>query len=318
MATKLGSITKLKGSENYQGWAIMAKAYLLRQGLDQAIQSPEDDNDRLQKKALADITLLCEYGTANHITNCKTGFEAWKILKDLYNSDGFTNKYILLQQFFQTVQSDFESVEAYVSKIKSILDNLTAQDLMIPEMVNIAWLLQNLESDFEPFVAQVTQALRSNPKAYTWESLTANLLDEAKRLQVANKSTKSIQQVGFRGKKPWKKSKSIAFCKYCKLAGHKEDDCYFLHPDKAPKGWKTNTNTNTNTNTHTDKVKDGRVTKTPSKDKKKDTHPRDQREQQINLLVAAQANKEESDSDSSDTDSDEELEFEDVVLGSTA
>ena len=47
MATKLGSITKLKGSENYQGWSIMAKVYLLREGLAKAILLEENNNDRI-------------------------------------------------------------------------------------------------------------------------------------------------------------------------------------------------------------------------------------------------------------------------------
>ena len=67
MATKLGSITKLKGSENYQGWLIMAKAHLLRKELANAILSKENNNDRIQEKALANITLLYEYGTVNYI-----------------------------------------------------------------------------------------------------------------------------------------------------------------------------------------------------------------------------------------------------------
>ena len=67
MATKLGSITKLKGFKNYQGWSIMAKAHLLRKGLAKAILLEENNNDRIQEKALADITLLYEYGTVNHI-----------------------------------------------------------------------------------------------------------------------------------------------------------------------------------------------------------------------------------------------------------
>ena len=75
------------------------------------------------------------------------------ILKDLYNSDGFISKYLLLQKFYQTKQADFKSVEAYVSALKSILDNLVAQDLQMSEMANIAWLLQNLEPEFGPFVA---------------------------------------------------------------------------------------------------------------------------------------------------------------------
>ena len=76
MATKLGSITKLKGSKNYQGWLIIAKAYLLREGLAKAILSEENNNDRIQEKALANITLLYEYGTVNHIQAYSTGFEA--------------------------------------------------------------------------------------------------------------------------------------------------------------------------------------------------------------------------------------------------
>ena len=54
----------------------MAKAHLLREGLAKAILSEENNNDRIQEKALADITLLYEYGTVNHIQAYSTGFEA--------------------------------------------------------------------------------------------------------------------------------------------------------------------------------------------------------------------------------------------------
>ena len=76
MAGKLGQITKLKGSENYQGWAIIAKAYLLREGLSKAITSAENTHNRIQEKSLANIILICEYNTANHIQAYKTSFEA--------------------------------------------------------------------------------------------------------------------------------------------------------------------------------------------------------------------------------------------------
>ena len=67
---------------------------------------------------------MCEYDIANHIQAYKTGFEVWKTLKDLYNLDRFTSKYLLLQKFYQTLQADFKTVKAYVSKLKFILDNL--------------------------------------------------------------------------------------------------------------------------------------------------------------------------------------------------
>ena len=152
MASKLANIQKLKGSENYQGWVIMAKAYLIREGLQEAITNSDPLPDRVQEKSLGDITLLCEYNVAHHVVHCTTGFEAWKTLKNLYNSDGFTSKYLLLQKLYSTKQADFESVEAYVSKLKSLIDNLESQDLKMPKEVNIAWLLQNLEPEFDAFV----------------------------------------------------------------------------------------------------------------------------------------------------------------------
>jgi len=54
----------------------MAKAYLLREGLSEAIASAENTYDRMQEKSLTDIILMCEYNTANYIQACKTGFEA--------------------------------------------------------------------------------------------------------------------------------------------------------------------------------------------------------------------------------------------------
>jgi len=168
----------------------------------------------------------------------------------------------------------------------------------MPEIASIAWLLQNLEPEFDAFVAQITQSLRVDPKAYNWESLTANLLDEAKRLQVS--SFQKVQHL----KKAWKnKNKStILYCKYCKLAGHEDKDCNFLHPEKAPKGWK-----------HSLKPKDEyRV------QKKKEKEPREKREEKILALIASesQSSKSSSEKASEEEDSEEsDIELEDVPLG---
>jgi len=40
--------------------------------------------------------------------------------------------------------------------------------------------------------------------------------------------------------KNWKKNKpTVIFCKYYKLHGYTDNNCAFLHPEKALKGWKT-------------------------------------------------------------------------------
>ena len=87
------------------------------------------------------------------------------------------------------------------------------------------------------------------------------------------------------------------------MAGYKEEDCYFLYPNKAPKGWK---------NKLTSQVK--------KKNNKKDNYTRKKRKQQINLLVAVQAANTTSDYTTTsveDSKSEAELEFEDVILEST-
>jgi hypothetical protein len=300
------SVGKLKGSENYQGWAQMAEAYLVQKDLDKAIQSDGQDTADIQKKALSVLTLLCEYGPANHIRGCSTAFEAWKLFKNLYNADGFTSKYLLLQKYFSTTQSDFGSVEEYISQLKSILDNLGAQKLDLPEEVKISWLLSNLEEEFNHFVAQVTQNLRANPKAYTWESLTANLLDEAKRLDAAdgngktiNNTTGKIRKAAHKGKKPWKAKKSVIFCKYCKIPGHEDKDCYFLHPKKAPKDWIHHTDKKNKK----DKVKSGRITKKSGTPEKQSKSKREIREEKINHLLSTYKSDE---SEGSDQEADKE------------
>ena len=120
-------------------------------------------------------------------------------------------------------------------------------------------------------------------------------------------------------KKHWKtnNNRKVVFYKYCKLRGHKEENCAFLHPEKAPKGWKV-----------LDKAKDNKVQKTSQKAKK---HPRDQREEKINLLITSGHNTtaandtvpsnsttvaNNSTASSTTSEDTEDIEFEDVLESS--
>jgi len=129
------------------------------------------------------------------------------------------------------------------------------------------------------------------------------LLNKAKQLEISNKP--SIQYV-----KNWKKNKPTAiFCKYYKLRGHTDNNCTFLHPEKAPKGWKTSNSKAA-----------FKVQKTSQKHRQSQQKlPREKREERIAAIITASTPKSSSISETaSQTESEiEDIIFEDVPLGNS-
>lgn len=225
---KLYSIPKLKGSENYITWSLRMEAFLIKEKLISAISIAEDIKSQ---EALANIRLLIEDGPLLQIKHYNNAKDAWDFLKNLYNSSGFTSEFLLIKEFFNLSLEDI-SIEKYLNKIKELKDELLSRDIKIPEKVIITWILHNLDNSYFSYITSVSQALRNNPNYYTLETLSSSLLDESKRLE--NNGEKAF----LINKKPWKKTKVALKCSYCKLKGHLYKDCYFLHPNKAPKGFK--------------------------------------------------------------------------------
>ena len=81
--------------------------------------------------------------------------------------------------------------------------------------------------------------------AYTFDTLTSSLIDEARGKEVISSEraylarTKVEEEEALLARKFAKKQRnSPPFCQNCKKSGHSSDSCWFLHPGKAPKGWK--------------------------------------------------------------------------------
>jgi hypothetical protein len=171
------SLPKLRGSDNYITWSIRTKATLIKEDLSSTIE--EDIPGKKNDKALAIIKLLCEDGPLLHIKDIARAKEAWIRLQDLYNPKGFTTEYLTLKDFFNTTLDDFQSMEEYLNKVKALVDDLKGKDIILPNQVIIAWVLNSLGNEYEGFISNITQALTNDPKAYTIESLFSSLADEA-------------------------------------------------------------------------------------------------------------------------------------------
>jgi hypothetical protein len=269
------SIQKLKGASNYEVWALRTEAFLIKEGLKEAISSDlfdleEDIND----KALANIKLLVEDGPLLQIQHISTALEAWESFKNLYSPKGFTSEFLICREFFNTTLDNLSSMEEYLNKVKQLSDQLKAKQLELPKQVIIAWVLNSLTDEYEGFVSNITQSLRNDSEIFTLETLFSNLLDESKRQDNKDSNNQALFTYNkdnrkYKGKKPYKITKG-KYCKYCKLPSHDAKDCYFLFPSKAPKSWN----------------KDNNLDNSPNKysNNSKDKHPRDTRDDNIDVL----------------------------------
>ena len=102
-------------------------------------------------------------------------------MKVLYNPSGFSSVFILFNDFFKTKPENFKDIETYLNKVKRLVTKLKAHTIKLAPQLILYWVMANLDSIYEGFVSNVTQALRKDPKAYDLESLTVILLDKSKR-----------------------------------------------------------------------------------------------------------------------------------------
>ena len=225
-------IDQLIGSENYIDQALRIKAILIKDNLLDPINEAIQPNDTKNLKALAIIQLFCAKGPLLYIKNCDTAYKAWKTLEDLYNPKGFTTEFLTLKELFDCKLESFNSMEEYLHQIKILLDDLSSRNIKMPYQIQTAWVLYNLGEEYKFFIQNIVQALRKDSKAYTFDSLCASLIDEAK-----GKTADQIYTAKIKQKNKYKKNNDL-FCTNCKKTNHIVANCYFLHKEIRPSTWK--------------------------------------------------------------------------------
>lgn len=120
-------------------------------------------------------------------------------------------------------------MEEYINKTKQLYNKLLTQGMEFLMQFKIAWVLHNLGEQYEAVRALITQSLRrqENIENYKLDDLFTHLLDESRRIATQDDSTATLLV------KKYKTSKK-KFCNNCKKTGHEAENCWFLHPEKAP------------------------------------------------------------------------------------
>jgi hypothetical protein len=310
---------KLKDSENYLPWSISMQHALLYDDLWKAVRPEEVTGIQggqqtgssitsqteagnnatsttssptsasiVERKAYSSIMLCLEDGPLLLVHNtCQTARQTWDRLKETYEPKGFATNFHYIQEFLKARPDQYPSLEKYLVRIRSIVDQLTGNGVVIPDTVVMAYILYHLPASYSGYVSTTTQALRKDKDAYNLVSLTTSLMDEARYKEKDHKPAKPQENLlntqnnsSERGQKK--------YCSNCKKKGHHKSDCAHLYPDKAPSWWKF---PSTSSNTAGNKVvKPTRTLPTrPKPNVAKPVSNRDKRERRILALQAAVA-----------------------------
>ena len=242
-------IEPLTGEKNYELWSIRMEALLAREGLAQYIKiqdfgytavvenGPLVEPNESATKAVSIIKLNCFDSPLLQVRHISKPYEVWKALENLYSPKGFSSEFLLCKELFDTtLEKSNNKMELYLNQIKRLYDQLTAKNVIIPEKVIFAWVLNNLSSNYETLITTITQSICVNGSdSLKLEDLFSNLIDESKRLKtkdsdaialsVRTKKAKEYKPYNQNKVQKHSKNKSELKCEHCHKKGHKIDKC---------------------------------------------------------------------------------------------
>lgn len=250
-------LPKLKGSSNYDIWAIRIEAILVEKGYYRYIlNNPATENSTLDDnayKAAALIKLALEDGPLLQTRYLDNPFLLWNSLKDLYEAKGFSSEFLLSKELINTTLNSYKgNLEEYINAFKRVINSLNSKGISLPTRFVVALLLNNLNKDYEYIVTIITQSIRLS-SSVDLEAIIVQLLDESRRLNSirSNKnyypSTTSIDnskksshysndvemsmQTSSNKNTKNRINRPIIKCNYCNKKGHIESKCFEKYPN---------------------------------------------------------------------------------------
>ena len=172
-------------------------------------------------QAAALIRLLLEDGPLLQTRNINDALQLWNRLEALYEPKGFSSEFLTSRELFTTTLTRCNgSIEAYLTRIKRLTDELAARKLPIPSKVIAAYTLSNLGPEWENTVAIISQSYRTHEgPEIDLVALFGQLVDESRRRQARDPSDEMVMATQAKPSK--------AKCPHCKKGGHPPEKCWF-------------------------------------------------------------------------------------------
>lgn len=171
------TIEKLRGFENYPVWKFLVRMILVQDDLWDAVESKQEESNKTQQKALARICLMVEPNVLSHIRNAKTAYEAWNNLQKVYEDKGLCRRLGLLRSLFALKLDGYSSMQAYLSKVCDISQQLQDIDAPLDDDFVAVIMLSGLPTDYDPLI----MAIENSNLKLTSELVRSKLTQECQR-----------------------------------------------------------------------------------------------------------------------------------------
>ena len=214
---------------------------------DTSVRNWEDKNGQ----ACATIMFSIDKGPKGHVGTITNANKMWETLKTQYSESNITTLYLALGQMMQAKLSDYKSVQDYADALKRAAAKCSGTGKEVPNWMLGIMFLWGLSDSYKSYTFNLIMDAQRNNSDPDIDDMAVALADHNKRFTKSedfkglaiNKrggpsrsSSRESSKSPNRGRSQGPKKKALV-CKHCKIKGHEEPKCYFLHPNLRPENW---------------------------------------------------------------------------------
>jgi transposase InsO family protein len=248
----------LTGATDYNYWSGLLRAQLLIDktwGLVQGTVKrptdlrPKESEDQLQDRqaewddmnnnAMGRILKHLSEGPMNMVQDKETAYEMWEELRKTYQLKGYSARHVIWNRLMRSELKQFSSISEFGESMKKgmiELNNLA--EASYQEWQITSTFLHGLGPEWDPIVNSIIYSTQERARSAqspetepSFHDVFQQVLDFERR-QNAGEDKKALTVQATRTK-DGKKT-----CTHCSKKNHTKENCFFLHPEKAPASWK--------------------------------------------------------------------------------
>jgi len=203
--------------------------------------------DEDAERATAEIFLYLDERVESRVHDIRNPVELWGKLQTFYERKGFSARFYLWQKLFTLQLADYRkhegnAMDLYLDAFRMHIQQLRSSGAIVSNEIEASVLLNGLDDGYESFIVSTTQSIRqtADDDEIDVEQLVSQLCDEDRRhaagrtpTEVGDPSTGSaLYSNRKRPRHQFNHDRPLPICNYCNQAGHRQDNCWSLHPEK--------------------------------------------------------------------------------------
>lgn len=238
------TVFPLLDGTNYSHWKKNVHILLNRMGLLQFIQEDRPDDaddawDRADGWAFSEIYFRCTAEQQLCLSDSMTAYEAWKLLRELYQNTSIANLLDLNTRFSCLTQKVGQSAFQFITEVVSLANEIRDMGDDISDQKVKFQILGHLLPEYAPLVTTLTN-MDGATLALDLKTLREAILREERTI-AKNKGQSAPNPLAAHTPAPVPVLPSIPVanasrivCSACNTPGHSVNSCWIRHPELRP------------------------------------------------------------------------------------